>query len=93
MNCEATGRILAELPGAMGTARTGKDWEKREYVMEASERYGTKMKFSMLSFDGPIVNAPQIGDKVKVRFSVEAREYNGSWYNDVKAYQVELLNK
>lgn len=93
MICETEGRILIELPGATGTTKAGKDWEKREYVIETSERYGTKMKFLMMSFDGPIENAPSVGDKVRVRFSVEAREYNGSWYNDVKAYQVEPLNK
>lgn len=93
MDCKAEGRILIELPPSMGTTKAGKDWEKREYVMETSERYGTKMRFSIMSFDGPIEEPPQVGDIVKVRFSVEAREYNGSWYNDVKAYQVELLNK
>lgn len=93
MICEAEGRILIESPAAMGTTKAGKDWEKREYVMETSERYGTKMRFSMVSFDGPIEQVPQVGDVVKVRFSVEARKYNESWYNDVKAYQIEFIDK
>ena len=91
MKCEAEGKILIELPLKRGTTSKGKDWESKEYIMETSERYGSKMKFSIISFDGPIENPPQAGDKVKVYFTVEAREYNGSWYNDVKAHQIHKL--
>lgn len=92
MKCEAAGRILTELPSVIGTTKSGKDWEKREYVMETSERYGTKMKFSVISFDGPVENAPEVGNNVIVKFTVEAHEFNGNWYNEVKAYQVEIVN-
>ena len=50
------------------------------------------MKFSMISFDGPVEDAPSVDEKVRVRFTVEAREINGKWYNDVRAYQVEKLS-
>ena len=91
MKCTAEGVILQELPSKRGTTSKGKDWESREYVMETSERYHSKMKFSVVSFDGPIENPPKVEDKVRVYFTVEAREYNGSWYNDVKAHQLERL--
>ena len=39
MKCEAEGRILVELPSTGGVTKDGKDWEKREYIMETSERY------------------------------------------------------
>ena len=89
MECKAEGRILVELPSTTGVTKTGKDWEKREYIMETSERYGTKMRFSVYSFDGPIETPPAVGSTVRISFSVEAREYQGSWYNEVKAYRIE----
>ena len=49
------------------------------------------MRFAMMSFDGPIEDAPVVGEKVRVRFTVEAREVNANWYNDIKAYQIEKL--
>lgn len=87
---KASGRILIELPIKRGTTINGKDWEKREYVMETNERYQTKMKFSLYSWDGPIENPPKIGDKVEISFSIEAKENKGFWYNEVKPYNIEI---
>lgn len=91
MQCEATGKILQALSPIMGTLKNGNDWEKREYIIETSTWYHTKMKFAMYSFDGPIENAPQVGDNVKVNFVVEARENKGAYYNEVKATHIEKL--
>ena len=30
-----------------------------------------------------------IGDTVKVSFSIESREFNGKWYTDIKAWKIE----
>ncbi len=30
----------------------------------------------------------QMGDSLTVQFEIDARESNGKWYNDVKAYNV-----
>lgn len=89
MSHKASGKILVELPTTHGTTKTGKDWEKREYVMETSERYQTKMRFSVYSWDGPIENPPKIGDNIDISFVVEARDVKGAWYNEVKAYNIE----
>lgn len=89
IQCEASGVILVELPATYGTTKSGKDWEKIDFIMETSEKYHSKLRFSMISFDGPIDDAPKVGDSIKLRFTVEAREYNGNWYNDVKAYSIQ----
>ena len=80
-----------ELPTTHGQTKKGKDWEKKGFVLETLERFPVKMRFSMMSFDGPIEDAPVVGEKVRVRFTVEAREVNDNWYNDIKAYQIEKL--
>ena len=85
------GRILMELPTTHGQTKKRKDWEKKGFVLETLERFPVKMRFSMMSFDGPIEDAPVVGEKVRVRFTVEAREVNDNWYNDIKAYQIEKL--
>lgn len=87
-----SGKIIVALSKNIGVTKDGKDWEKRDYVLETSDIYRTKLRFSMMSFDGPIVNPPAVGDKVNLGFSVEAKEYNGKWYNDVKALQIEKLD-
>ena len=84
-------RIFVESPTSYGQTKKGKDWEKKEFVLETLERFPIKMRFAMMSFDGPIEDAPVVGEKVRVRFTVEAREVNANWYNDIKAYQIEKL--
>lgn len=89
--CKAQGVIIAELPSAHGTTKNGNDWEKREYVMEVDERYHKNMRFSMYSWDGPIENPLSVGDKIELSFTVEAHESKGSWYNEVKAYNLKMI--
>lgn len=48
------------------------------------------MKFSIFSSDGPISTPLSIGDDVTVKFNVVAREHQGKWYNDVRAWSVQV---
>lgn len=91
MKCEAEGKIVKELGRRAGKTRDGKDWESIEYLLEESDQYHYNMKFNMASWDGPVMDAPRVGDRVKIRFTVNAGEYKGKWYNNVNAYQCERL--
>ncbi|WP_321331917.1 DUF3127 domain-containing protein [uncultured Bacteroides sp.] len=91
MDCEAKGKIVEELEGRFGTLQNGNDWEKRVYVIEISQKYKQKMMFSMFSFDGPIQDPIEVGESVKINFIVEAHQYNGKWYNEVKVTRVEKV--
>lgn len=88
MMCEIKGRIVKEL-GVRNGVNDGKDWEMREYLITEQTQYGKTMKFSMFSGDGPIKEPLRVGDDVTVSFSVSAKEYNGKWYNDVRAWKVK----
>lgn len=89
MSYKASGVIIAVMPTAHGTTKNGKDWEKQECVLEMSDKYHTKMKFSIYSWDGPIETPLKTGDSVEISFMVEARESKGNWFNEVKVYCVE----
>ena len=89
MTYKALGVIIAVTPTAHGTTRTGKDWEKQECVLEMSDKYHTKMKFPIYSWDGPIEDPLKTGDSVEISFMVEVREAKGNWFNEVKAYNIE----
>ena len=84
-----SGVIIAVMPIVSGTTKNGKDWEKQECVLEGSDKYHTKMKFSIYSWDGPIEKPLKIGDEIEISFMIEAREVNGKWFNEVKAYNIE----
>lgn len=89
MAYKASGTIIQVMPIVNGITKNGKDWEKQECVLELSDKYHTKMKFSIYSWDGPIEQPMKTGDEVEISFMVEARESKGNWFNEVKAYSVE----
>lgn len=88
---KASGKIVMAFPKITGMTRENKDWEKREYLLETDDRYRTKMRFSMISFDGEIKNPPAVGNTVNIGFIIECREFNGKWFNEVRAHQLEIL--
>ena len=90
MIIEARGRILRELSRKEGSTRKGKDYECREYLLEEQGINRRKLKFQIISYDGPIDQPLQEGWDVTIRCTVEAREYNGKWYNNIEAYSVQV---
>lgn len=89
---EITGKIIAVLPERGGvSARTGSEWKVQEYVLETQEQYPRKMCFDVFGADKIAQFAIKIGDHLTVSFDVDAREYNGRWYNSIRAWKVERV--
>ena len=87
---EITGKIIAALEPRSGTSKTsGNPWMIQEYVLETiNEQYPKKMLFSIFGEDKIRQAAINAGDEVVVSFDINAREYNGRWYNDIRAWRV-----
>ena len=86
---EITGKIIAVLPERGGISKTGNEWKMQEYVLETHEQYPKKMCFNVFGADKIAQFNIQAGDELTVSFDINAREYNGRWYNDVRAWRVE----
>lgn len=58
-------------------------------IVETDGQYPKKICISVW---GDKINESQlkVGNRLKIDFDVESREYNGRWYTDVKAWKVEL---
>lgn len=87
---EITGKIIAVLEPRSGNAKSsGNPWKIQEYVLETTgEQYPKKMMFNIFGEDKINQAAINIGDEVVVSFDINAREYNGRWYNDIRAWRV-----
>lgn len=87
---DITGKIIAVLESRSGVAKaSGNPWKIQEYVLETTgEQYPKKMMFSIFGEDKIQQAAINLGDEVVVSFDVNAREYNGRWYNDIRAWRV-----
>ena len=70
---------------------TGTAWSVQQYVIETHEQYPKKMCFDVFGEDRIKQFAIQIGEEVTVSFDLDAREYQGRWYNSIRAWKVERV--
>lgn len=87
---EITGRIIAacEVKGGI-SQRTGNAWKSQEFVLETQEQYPKKCVFNVFGEDKLNAFNIQIGETLKVQIDIDAREYNGRWFNSITAWKVE----
>ncbi len=85
---EITGRILEVLPKVTGTNKSGNPWQKQEFILEVQG--GQYPRKALMGIWGDKVDQFQIqkGEDVTVSFDIDCREYNGRWYNDIRAWNV-----
>ena len=87
---EIKGRILAVLEEKSGTSqRTGNNWRCGQYVLETIEQCPKKILFEVFGEEKIHSMNIHIGEELTVFFDVDAREYNGKWYNQIRAWKVE----
>lgn len=86
---ELTGRIIAVLPAQSGvSARTGNNWMSQDYVIEVPGQFPRKCLFRIFGEDRIKQFAIQQGEDLTVQFDIDAHEFNGRWFNDIRAYNV-----
>ena len=86
---ELTGKIIAVMEPRSGvSSRTGNSWMTQEYVLEVPGQYPKKCVFNIFGEDRIKQFAIQNGEDLTVQFDIDAREYNGRWFNDVRAYNI-----
>ena len=86
---EITGKIIAVLPERGGISKTGNEWKTQEYVLETHEQYPRRICFNVFGADKISQFNIQAGEEMTVSFDINAREYQGRWYNDIRAWRVE----
>lgn len=84
---EITGKIIAVLPTRSGTSARGTQWSSQTAVIETHEQYPKRVAFDVLGDKITEFNL-QVGEEVTVSFDINAREFNGKWFNSVNAWQV-----
>ena len=78
---EIEGIITAVFAKQSGTSKNGKEWTKQDFILEVEGQYLKHILFTRMGAE-KIDKYPTInGQHVKVSFDIDAREYNGKWYN------------
>ena len=86
---DLTGRIIAVMAAQSGvSARTGNPWMSQEYVIEVPGQYPRRCMFRLFGEDRIKQFNIQQGEDLTVQFDIDAHEYNGRWFNEIRAYNV-----
>lgn len=81
------GKIIAVLPTRSGTSARGTHWSSQTAVIETQEQYPKKLAFDVINDKIDQFNI-QVGEFLTVQFDINAREYNGRWFNSINAWNV-----
>ena len=93
---EVTGKIMAIIPAQSGVSqRTGNTWMSQEYVMDyfwwPNQTQPSQMLFKVFGEDRIKQWNLQLNDEVKITFHIEAHEYDGRWFNEVRCTNVQKV--
>lgn len=88
---ELQGKVIAALQPRSGVSARG-EWTAQDFVIETHEAYPKKMVFSVFGADRLQRFGIQVGQEVLVAFDIDAHEYQGRWYNTIRAYDVRLVD-
>ena len=85
---QVSAKLIQLLPLQTGTGRNGQ-WKKQDIIVETDGQYPKKICISVW---GDKINESllRVGNRLKIDFDVESREFNGRWYTDVKAWKIEM---
>jgi translation initiation factor IF-3 len=70
----------------------GSGFNKREFVVTtADDKYPQDIKFECIKDKVELVNKLNTGDKVKVTFDINGREWNEKYFVNLKAFRIEAV--
>lgn len=88
---ELQGKIIAVLPERSGVSARG-EWKSQSFVIETHDSFPRKMVFDVFGADRLARFNIQMGQEVSVSFDIDAHEYNGRWFNNIRAFDVRLVD-
>ena|SRR5574344_888233 len=88
---ELQGKVIAVLPERSGVSARG-EWKSQSFVIETHEQYPKQMVFDVFGADRLAQYNIKSGDEINVSFDITAHEYNGRWFNNIRAWNIQKLD-
>lgn len=87
---ELAGKVIAILEPKGGVSKsTGNPWKTQDYVIETHEQFPRRMVFNVFGEDKINQFNIQLNEEINVFFDINAREYQGRWFNDIRAWRID----
>ena len=90
---EFTGKVIAVLPKNGGVSQKGNAWASQQYVLDDGRQYPKRVCFEVFGEDKINEFGIKMGELLKIQFDITADEYNGRWYNRLRAWAVERVSE
>ena len=74
-----------------GESARGK-WMSQDYVIETNDNFPRKMVFNSFGEDRIKQFNIQAGEEIVVSFDIDAHEYNGRWFNNIRAWNIQRVD-
>nr|WP_314755788.1 DUF3127 domain-containing protein [uncultured Prevotella sp.] len=85
------GKVIAALEPRRGTSARG-EWVVQSFVIETHDAYPKKMVFDVFGEDRLQRFNIQVAQEVNVSFDIDAHEYQGRWFNSIRAFDVRQVD-
>lgn len=85
---QITGYIIAVLPKREGTSQSGKQWASLDFVVQVPGNYPSNVCLNIFGAERIQQLNPQTGEQVTVDFDIDAHEYQGRWFNSLRAWNI-----
>jgi len=86
-NPSVKGKVIDVLKPESGVSKSGKEWNRREFVIETDDQYPKKICCNL--FGDKVNMIPSVGEDVEVSLNIESREYNGRWFHSLNAWKID----
>jgi hypothetical protein len=84
---EFEGVVLKKLPAKTGETSRGK-WCSQDVLFEVPGDYSRKIVVNFFNKTDEVASLVE-GATYTVSINIDAREYNGRWFNDIRAWRVQ----
>lgn len=89
---ELQGKVIAVLPERSGVSARG-EWKAQSFVIETHEQYPKKLCFDVFGADRLAQFNIHSGEVINVSFDIDAHEYQGRWFNSIRAWNVTKVSQ
>ena len=88
---ELQGKVIGVMDPRSGESARGK-WMSQDYVIETHDNFPRKMVFNIFGEDRIKQFNIQAGEEIVVSFDIDAHEYNGRWFNNIRAWNIQRVD-
>ncbi len=81
------GVVVAVAEERSGVSKAGKEWASIEFTVQyGGDQYPKHASFILFNDKRDL--CPMEGEQVEVEFSIDAKEWQGRWFNSLNAFEV-----